>query len=203
VEEAQILLPSRPPQTIKVLITHLIIVTIIEKHKPKGEYVFKILLLGDSSVGKSSILSRVLDNDFTMSHISTLGVDFRPLELDVGHKHLKLLIWDTAGQERYRSITQAYYRDAHGVLLIFDITVKQTFINVSNWIQDLQKRTSNVKIVIVGNKSDLADVRMVKYDEANAYAKKMGCKYMETSAKESVNVHELFKEIGALVSEEK
>lgn len=136
-----------------------------------------------------------------MSHISTLGMDFRSLDLEVKGKIVKFQVWDTAGQERYRSITQGYYREANGVVLIFDITSKQTFINVSNWINELKQKTEKVKIILVGNKSDLADIRTVKQEDAAQYAKKIGVKYFETSAKESINILEVFKQMALDVYE--
>lgn len=122
-------------------------------------------------------------------------MEFRSLDLEVKGKIVKFQVWDTAGQERYRSITQGYYRDANGVVLIFDITSKQTFVNISNWVNELQKKTEKIKIILVGNKSDLADTRTVKYEDAINYAKKIGVRYYESSAKENTNINEIFKQI--------
>ncbi|KAJ8503750.1 hypothetical protein OPV22_004636 [Ensete ventricosum] len=130
------------------------------------DYLFKIVLIGDSGVGKSNILSRFTRNEFCLDSKSTIGVEFATKTLQIEGKTIKAQIWDTAGQERYRAITSAYYRGAVGALLVYDITKKQTFDNVRRWLRELRDHAdSNIVIMMVGNKSDLHHLRAVSEDD--------------------------------------
>lgn len=160
---------------------------------PKYDYLFKILLIGDSGVGKSCILQRFADDTYTESYISTIGVDFKIRTIVTDERTIKLQIWDTAGQERFRTITSSYYRGAHGIIVVFDITDRESFSNVRQWMKEVERYAGdNVTRVLVGNKCDLAPKREVSYDEGEALANEFGIRYVETSAKDSTHVEEAF-----------
>ncbi|CBI31604.3 unnamed protein product, partial [Vitis vinifera] len=160
------------------------------------DYLFKIVLIGDSGVGKSNILSRFTRNEFCLESKSTIGVEFATRTLQVEGKTVKAQIWDTAGQERYRAITSAYYRGAVGALLVYDITKRQTFENVQRWLRELRDHAdSNIVIMMAGNKSDLNHLRAVSGDDAQILAEKEGLSFLETSALEALNVEKAFQTI--------
>jgi len=153
------------------------------------DYQFKFLLIGDSGVGKSCILLRFADDSFTNNYISTIGVDFKMKTIEKDEKKIKLQIWDTAGQERFQTITTSYYRGAHGLIIVFDITSKTSFDNVQKWLDDINAHAPpNVARVLVGNKSDLESKRMVTKATAQQLADQLSIPYIETSAKISDNV---------------
>lgn len=132
---------------------------------------FKVVLIGDSGVGKSNLLSRFTRNEFNLDSKSTIGVEFATRSIQVDSKTIKAQIWDTAGQERYRAITSAYYRGAVGALLVYDISKHQTYENVTRWLKELRDHAdSNIVIMLVGNKSDLRHLRAVPTEEAKAFA---------------------------------
>eukprot|EP00270_Netrium_digitus_P008603 TRINITY_DN2584_c0_g1_i1.p1 TRINITY_DN2584_c0_g1~~TRINITY_DN2584_c0_g1_i1.p1 ORF type:complete len:214 (+),score=21.67 TRINITY_DN2584_c0_g1_i1:84-725(+) len=169
------------------------------------DYLFKIVLIGDSGVGKSNLLSRFTRNEFCLESKSTIGVEFATRSIQVDGKTIKAQIWDTAGQERYRAITSAYYRGAVGALLVYDITKHVTFENVERWLKELRDHAdSNIVIMLVGNKSDLRHLRAVATEDAQAFAEKDGLSFIETSALESTNVenafHKILTEIYRIVS---
>ncbi|KAF4361817.1 hypothetical protein CsatB_009333 [Cannabis sativa] len=160
------------------------------------DYLFKIVLIGDSGVGKSNILSRFTRNEFCLESKSTIGVEFATRTLQVEGKTVKAQIWDTAGQERYRAITSAYYRGAVGALLVYDITKRQTFENVQRWLRELRDHAdSNIVIMMAGNKADLNHLRAISAEEAGALAEKEGLSFLETSALEALNVEKAFQSI--------
>eukprot|EP00246_Nothoceros_aenigmaticus_P007723 TRINITY_DN21744_c0_g1_i1.p1 TRINITY_DN21744_c0_g1~~TRINITY_DN21744_c0_g1_i1.p1 ORF type:complete len:227 (+),score=50.25 TRINITY_DN21744_c0_g1_i1:23-682(+) len=167
-------------------------------HKADEEYdyLFKIVLIGDSGVGKSNLLSRFTRNEFCLESKSTIGVEFATRSIQVDGKTLKAQIWDTAGQERYRAITSAYYRGAVGALLVYDITKHITYENVERWLKELRDHAdSNIVIMLVGNKSDLKHLRGVTTEEASSFAEREGLSFVETSALESTNVEKAFQRI--------
>nr|Q40193.1 RecName: Full=Ras-related protein Rab11C [Lotus japonicus]CAA98179.1 RAB11C [Lotus japonicus] len=160
------------------------------------DYLFKIVLIGDSGVGKSNILSRFTRNEFCLESKSTIGVEFATRTLQVEGKTVKAQIWDTAGQERYRAITSAYYRGAVGALLVYDITKRQTFDNVQRWLRELRDHAdSNIVIMMAGNKSDLNHLRAVSEDDGGALSEKEGLSFLETSALEATNIEKAFQTI--------
>eukprot|EP01121_Diplochlamys_sp_Union-15-3_P015267 TRINITY_DN5011_c0_g3_i2.p1 TRINITY_DN5011_c0_g3~~TRINITY_DN5011_c0_g3_i2.p1 ORF type:complete len:209 (-),score=47.53 TRINITY_DN5011_c0_g3_i2:45-671(-) len=170
--------------------------------KPEYDHLFKLLLIGDSGVGKSSLLLRFADNTFTESFISTIGVDFKLRTIEIEGLKVKLQLWDTAGQERFRTITSSYYRGAQGVIVVFDVTKKDTFNNVVKWLQELERYASeDVKKLLVGNKIDLTP-REVTPEEAKELAQKLGLDYVETSAKTSSNVEEAFSRLAKMIKED-
>lgn len=160
------------------------------------DYLFKLLLIGNTSSGKSSLLVRFADNMFSQTYLPTIGVDFKISTLQLNDKTLKLQIWDTAGQERFKTITSAYYKGAHGIIVTYDITDKGSFHDVENWLAEVDKHcTENVSKLLVGNKSDLEEQRQVSRDEGKAVAEKLGMNFIETSARDGTNVSEMFKMI--------
>ncbi|KAJ4951554.1 hypothetical protein NE237_028386 [Protea cynaroides] len=157
------------------------------------DYLFKVVLIGDSGVGKSNLLSRFTKNEFCLDSKSTIGVEFATRTVKVEGKTIKAQIWDTAGQERYRAITSAYYRGALGALLVYDVTKPTTFENVSRWLKELRDHAdSNIVIMLIGNKTDLAHLRAVATEDAQSFAEKEGLSFIETSALEATNVEKAF-----------
>ncbi|KAJ3249879.1 Ras- protein Rab-11B, partial [Chytriomyces hyalinus] len=135
------------------------------------DYLFKVVLIGDSGVGKSNLLSRFTRNEFNLDSKSTIGVEFATRTIQVDGKTIKAQIWDTAGQERYRAITSAYYRGAVGALLVYDITKMSSYENVNRWLKELRDHAdSNIQIMLVGNKSDLKHARAVATEESKTFA---------------------------------
>jgi len=160
------------------------------------DYLFKVVLIGDSGVGKSNLLSRFTRNEFCLESKSTIGVEFATRTLQVEGRTVKAQIWDTAGQERYRAITSAYYRGALGALLVYDVTKPTTFENVSRWLKELRDHAdSNIVIMLIGNKTDLKHLRAVATEDAQNYAEKEGLSFIETSALEATNVEKAFQTI--------
>jgi len=157
------------------------------------DYFFKILLIGDSGVGKSCLLLRFADDSWTDTHISTIGVDFKIKTLTIDGKVIKLQIWDTAGQERFRTITSSYYRGAQGIILVYDCTDLESFQNVKQWLGEIDRYAcENVNKLLVGNKVDLVDEKVVDAAVAEEFAKSHDIPWMETSAKNATNVEECF-----------
>ncbi|KDQ59668.1 hypothetical protein JAAARDRAFT_33237 [Jaapia argillacea MUCL 33604] len=160
------------------------------------DYLFKVVLIGDSGVGKSNLLSRFTRNEFNLESKSTIGVEFATRSINVDGKVVKAQIWDTAGQERYRAITSAYYRGAVGALLVYDIAKHATYVNVTRWLKELRDHAdSNIVIMLVGNKSDLKHLRAVPTDEAKAFSAENGLSFIETSALDASNVESAFQTI--------
>ena len=158
------------------------------------DLMFKILLLGDSGVGKSSLLLRYTKNEFISDLRSTIGVEFALKYLTIDNFQLKVQIWDTAGMERYRSITNAYYKGAKGVIVVYDICRQKSFENVDKWIDDFKsKADDDAVILLIGNKSDLDEKREVSKEEAESKAQKNKFGFMETSAKDNNNVQKAFE----------
>lgn len=157
------------------------------------DYLFKLLLIGDSGVGKTCILFRFSEDAFNTTFISTIGIDFKIRTIELDGKKIKLQIWDTAGQERFRTITTAYYRGAMGIMLVYDITQEKSFENIKNWIRNIEENASaDVEKMLLGNKCELHEKRQVTRDRGEQLAVEYGIKFMETSAKSSINVDEAF-----------
>ncbi|KAH7294666.1 hypothetical protein KP509_27G012200 [Ceratopteris richardii] len=160
------------------------------------DYLFKVVLIGDSGVGKSNLLSRFTRNEFHLESKSTIGVEFATRTIQVDGKTIKAQIWDTAGQERYRAITSAYYRGAVGALLIYDITKQASYAHVEKWLKELRDHAdANIVIMLVGNKSDLVHLRAVSTQDAENFAEKEGLSFIETSALNASNVETAFQTI--------
>jgi len=160
---------------------------------PEYDYLFKLLLIGDSGVGKSCLLLRFADDTYTDSYISTIGVDFKIRTIELEGKTVKLQIWDTAGQERFRTITSSYYRGAHGIIVVYDVTDQDSFANVKQWLQEIERYASEgVSKLLVGNKNDMVDKKQVETDTAKEFADSISIPFLETSAKEATNVEQAF-----------
>ncbi|XP_074340424.1 ras-related protein RABA4d-like [Apium graveolens] len=171
----------------------------------KIDYVFKVVLIGDSAVGKSQLLSRFARNEFSLDSKATIGVEFQTKTLVLDNKTVKAQIWDTAGQERYRAVTSAYYRGAVGAMLVYDMTKRQTFDHITGWLEELRGHADkNIMIMLIGNKCDLASLRAVPTEDAQEFAERENLFFMETSALEATNVETAFqtvlKEIYRIVS---
>ena len=159
----------------------------------KYDYLFKLLIIGESGVGKTCLLLRYTDDSFTANHLTTIGIDFKikivPLP---NNKLVKLQIWDTAGQERFRTITKTYYKGAHGIILTYDVTDQNSFKNIRNWIKQIEANAqTNVCKVLVGNKCDKPD-RVVSEEEGKKLAEDFNMSFFEASAKTNHNVKEVF-----------
>lgn len=166
------------------------------------DYLFKLLLIGNSGVGKSCLLLRFSDDTYTNDYISTIGVDFKIKTVELDGKTVKLQIWDTAGQERFRTITSSYYRGSHGIIIVYDVTDQDSFDSVKMWLQEIDRyATSTVLKLLVGNKCDLKDKRVVDYDTAKEFAEANHMPFLETSALDSTNVEEAFLTMARQIKE--
>eukprot|EP00764_Aduncisulcus_paluster_P013662 gnl/Carplike_NY0171/727_a1005_2184.p1 GENE.gnl/Carplike_NY0171/727_a1005_2184~~gnl/Carplike_NY0171/727_a1005_2184.p1 ORF type:complete len:212 (-),score=61.96 gnl/Carplike_NY0171/727_a1005_2184:42-677(-) len=164
-------------------------------HPNPYDFLFKIVLIGESGVGKSQLLSRFTRNTFNIDSKSTIGVEFATRNVSIDDKMIKAQIWDTAGQERYRAITSAFYRGAMGALLVYDITQHRTFEQIDRWLQELRDHAeSNIVIMLAANKTDLAHLRAVKRADGVAFAEEHGLSFIETSACDGSNVDEAFQQ---------
>ena len=160
------------------------------------EMMFKVVLVGDSSVGKTNIMSKYLKNEFHEDSKATVGVEFGVKNFKIENNIVKVQIWETAGEERYRSITNAYYKGAKGSLLIYDITNKKSFENIEKWISDLKANTGdNISMILLGNKTDLEEKRAVSIEEGKNKAEFYNITFMETSAFNGNNIQEAFNEL--------
>ena len=168
------------------------------------DYLFKILLIGNTFVGKSSLLQRFIDQSWNGKFDPTIGVDFVRIiknkkiqklkTIEVEGKKVKLQIWDTAGEERFRNITSSYYKGGHGILLMYDITNRNSFESIKNWLIEVEKHADkNIYKVLIGNKIDLEKDRDITYNEGKEYAESEGMKFIETSAKDGSNIEEAFE----------
>ena len=160
------------------------------------DYIMKLILIGDASVGKTNILNKYLKNEFDPNSKSTLGVELGTKNVKIDNKIIKVQIWDTAGQERYKAITSTYYKGAKGAIIVYDITRKLTFDNIDKWIADLKiNGDENIMIFLVGNKSDLNNNREVSKDEGINKSEKYNVPFLETSALQGDNIDRVFEEL--------
>jgi small GTP-binding protein len=158
------------------------------------DMMFKVILIGDSGVGKSNILSRYLKDEFSIETKATVGVEFGSKRVDLNGVKVKIQIWDTAGQERYRSITNAYYKGSKGALLVYDISRKASFENVDKWMEELKMNSDGeVSVILIGNKSDMENEREVTREEGQAKATHYDIAFLETSAYQTLNIDKAFK----------
>ena len=174
-----------------------------------AELVLKVIMVGDSGVGKSCLLKAFMGEPFDKLYTSTIGVDFeiKPIAIPDGkdkERHVNLQIWDTAGQERFRTITTSYYRSSDAILLIFDVSDKQTFKNCEAWLEDVRLYArEKVDIMLIGNKADLVSKRLIDFKSAKEFADRHGMMYLETSAKQNVNVDKAFTKLAAAAYQHK
>lgn len=167
------------------------------------DHLFKLLIIGDSGVGKSSLLVRFADNHFSGNYITTIGVDFKIRTIEINGERVKLQIWDTAGQERFRTITSTYYRGTHGVIVVYDVSSGESFANVKRWLHEIDANCDVVNRILVGNKNDDPDRKVVLTEDARRFADQMGIQLFETSAKDNINVEEMFRSVTTLVLKSK
>ena len=157
------------------------------------DYLFKLIIVGDTNVGKTNIMSKYIKDQFNITSKSTIGVEFGTKILEIDNKKVKAQIWDTAGQERYKSITSAYYKGAKGAFIVYDITNKSTFESVDKWIKDLNSYgDKNLTMLLIGNKSDLEDKRIINKEEGEEKAKSFELGFIETSAYNGDNIDRAF-----------
>ncbi|XP_071965857.1 ras-related protein Rab-10-like isoform X5 [Antedon mediterranea] len=157
------------------------------------ESIIKLMLLGDSTVGKTSIMFKYIYDDYEFTNLTTIGIDFKIKTVELNGKKIKLQIWDTAGQERFHTITTSYYRGAMGIMLVYDITQEKTFDNIAKWLRNIQEHANeDVEKMLLGNKCDMNDKRMVSTERGQSIARENGIKFMETSAKTNINVEPAF-----------
>ncbi|EGR34204.1 Ras-related protein Rab-2 [Ichthyophthirius multifiliis] len=163
-------------------------------------YLFKYIIIGDSSVGKSAILLQFMENKFKKEHDTTIGVEFGSKIINIKNKNIKLQVWDTAGQESFKSITRSYYRGSICAFLVYDITNRQSFQNVANWLDEINNYSNEkITIILIGNKSDLGNNRQVQFQEGQQFADSFNIQFIETSAKQGENIELVFKKSTELV----
>jgi Ras-related protein Rab-8A len=159
-------------------------------------------MIGDSGVGKTCLLLRYASESFSPTFITTIGIDFKIKNIQLDGKRIKLQIWDTAGQERFRTITTSYFRGAQGILLVYDVTDRQTFLSIRNWVAQIQMHADvNVNKILIGNKCDIVEGRSVSTEEGEALAKEYNIQFFETSAKQDINVERAFLLIASNVKD--
>lgn len=158
------------------------------------EPVIKLLVIGDSAVGKSCLLLRFCDDEFTPSFITTVGIDFKIRTIVIDKKKVKLQIWDTAGQERFKTITHAYYRGAMGIMIVYDVTTESSFHSLHSWLKNVEEYAPDVNVtkILVGTKIDLINNRQISKEQGKAFALEIGMSFIEVSSKENVNVDAVF-----------
>ena len=162
----------------------------------KEDYKLKVVVVGDSGVGKTNLIKRFVSNTYNPNTKATVGVEFLSKSYKINDQVFKIEIWDTAGQERYKSITAAYYKGAKGALIVYDITQKDSFENINKWMSEVRDKSSkDLKIMIVGNKTDLENERQVSTEEALEKAKELGSPVMEASALDGSNVKDAFYDL--------
>merc|ERR1711908_213804 len=173
-------------------------------NKSPHDMLIKLLLIGDSGVGKSCLLCRYSDDVFNSNFITTIGIDFKIRTIELDGAKIKLQIWDTAGQERFRTITQAYYRGAMGILLVYDVTDDKTFNNIRTWMRNIEQHANEQVVkILLGNKSDMPEKKMVTKEQGEQLAKEFDIQFFETSAKTNENVEEAFTAIARAIKDKK
>ena len=168
-----------------------------------NEICLKVLLIGDSSVGKTALIFKYIDGLFSLNHITTIGVEYRDKKIMINEREIKLRIWDTSGQEIYRSLTKNFYRNADALLFVFDITNEKSFNHINDWMKDSETIGKDFKKILIGNKSDLIDERKIDKEKIEKYVQLNNMKYFEVSAKSGKNVDVIFTEIAKLILEGK
>lgn len=168
-----------------------------------ADYVFKVIIVGEAGVGKSCLLRRYADQSFTENYINTIGVDFKVRTLDIMGKVVKLNIWDSAGQERFRTIVNTYYRGAHGICVVYDITDTESFEKVGEWLKDVSELAeASAKKLIIGSKVDLDSKRQVPLQDVENYANNLNIPFIETSSKSGHNVQQAFMQMTKMLMED-
>ena len=165
----------------------------------KPQIKLKLLIIGDSSVGKTSMLLSYTDNYFPESHLATIGVEYKVKEIETDKYNISLQIWDTAGQERFRSITKSFFRNTNGIIFVYDVTCRKSFQSVKEWIKDSELHDTGFEKILCGNKIDLKEKREVNFDELEEFGMKKKIEVMEISAKERININDAFQKIINLI----
>ena len=166
-----------------------------KENNEEEEIKIKIMLLGESQIGKTSLIQRYVKNNFNLSYITTVGIDFQLKQIKMNNKSIKLQIWDTAGQERFKNITKSYFHSSDGFIVGYDITSRLSFTNVSTWLKEINDNApEEIQKILIGNKCDLNE-REVTTEEGQKLAEESGMKFFETSAKNDINVKETFESI--------
>ena len=168
-----------------------------------SEICLKILLIGDSFVGKTSLLLKYTEGKMPENHMATIGVEFKEKVINCNNRQIKLQIWDTSGQERFRSITQNFYRNADGIMVVFDVTNKNSFAHIKDWLTDVQNLDSDLKRILVANKTDLVDSRVINKEKMENFGENKNMKCYETSAKSGLNVDLIFQDLAELILADK
>ena len=171
--------------------------------KNKPQIKLKLLIIGDSSVGKTSMLLSYTDNYFPESHLATIGVEYKVKEIQTDKYNISLQIWDTAGQERFRSITKSFFRNTNGIIFVYDITCRKSFQSVKEWIKDSELHDNGFEKILCGNKIDLKEKREVNFDELEEFGMKKKIEVMEISAKENIKIDDAFQKIINLILKNK
>ena len=165
---------------------------------------YKLMVLGESKVGKTSLIKRYTKNEFGGQYLTTVGIDYQDKTIDIEDKKVRLQIWDTAGQERFRNVTKSYFQSSHGFVLVYDVTNRDSFDKTNFWMEQIKLNgPEDPKLILVGNKSDLSNERIVSIEEGENLAKKYDIKFCESSAKDGTNVNKLFLELGTLIYKDK
>lgn len=172
--------------------------------KTTYDFLYRIVLIGDSGVGKTAILLRYSENVFSVSFITTIGIDFRIKTVEMNGKRVKLQVWDTAGQERFHSVATSYYRNAHGIMLIYDVSKAESFLHITKWVNNISKNSpTNVKLILIGNKCDIEDnMRVIERERGTMLAQELNMPFLETSAKLDLNVGTAFELLTTAIMEE-
>ena len=167
-----------------------------DEDKKEADITIKLLLIGNAYVGKTLIVQKFIDNAFSKSTVSTIGMDLQSKVIEINGKKVKYLLWDTAGEERMKTMTYSYYRGCHVILVVYDVTDRKSFQNVTTWVECIDKfAKSNVLRILVGNKTDLEDKRIISKEEGKSLAEQNGLKYYEISALKITGLHEMFEDI--------
>jgi small GTP-binding protein len=167
----------------------------------KADLTIRLLMIGDSSVGKTSILTKYVTDEFNPQFQTTIGVDFQIKHIKANNKTIKLQLWDTAGQEKFKAVITSYFRNTHGALVVYDVTNKESFINIKKWIEDINKYCSkDVNIFLIANKIDIERWRVITTEEGRALAKKYNILYFECSAKSGQNIENIYNNVATIIS---